>query len=189
MVTVKLGVQVAGLLVTILSGTGALLRGIVDHPREDYQEKVKELQENRWNDVSAELGELFVKVQKEFSPGEVDGGPTLEAKYGMFIKSKHNRGLLDDLDDELRRLDEPRLVFEKCRKAYHYCLPLFIVGILISIPAIIVLVLDTGQVGLAIGLILIYISATSLVMALFLAYRYWSARQELDTMWEEYDLF
>lgn len=181
--------QAPGAIIAILSAVGTLIHQYIDHPREKYEDKVRELQEERWRSVSTELGGLFVTVQEEFSPTDVEEEDApLSSKYGMFIKSQYNRGFLDDLENELASMDKPKNLFKKCRKCYDRTFWSFVLTFIISVPALVLSAID-NIITLVIGGFFIGVGVSLFSIGIFNAYHFWRCRQSLDGMWEDHHLY
>lgn len=182
--------QASSVLLAAFSTIAVLLQRYLDHPVSEYEDKVRELQESAWRSVCGSLGELFVHVQRGFDPTDVakEDAP-LEAKYGMFIKSQYNRGLLGDLEDALASMDEPKLLYRDCRKNYDSTFWMFVLSLLASGPAFIFVSLTPNVVVLVVSSTLLGVGVALFFRGLLKTYNYWKARRELDEMWEEHHLY
>ncbi len=182
--------QAASLFLGIFSIVGLFVRQYLTHPGDSYETKVRELQQEQWRSVSPELGEVFVDVERDFTPTDVEEEDApLSAKYGLFIKSQYNRGLFDDLQSELDEMEDIREVFERCRECYHDALPMFVISLMLLIPGAGILLWSVGPSIIATSGVIFGIGGILFGRGMIKSWRYWRARQELDDMWEDHYLF
>lgn len=179
--------QAAAGLLTFFSIVGVLIQSYLDDPTDEYEEKVLELQEDRWRKVSTELADLFVQVEQDFSPTAVDEEDlTLSAKYSMFIKSQYNRGVLDDFEDELEDMDEPKQIFQNCREAYHTVFSIFMVAVVASVSPLVGSLIFEGALPLLITGIMLGVAGGAFLSGVWEGKKYQNHRRKLDEMWEDY---
>lgn len=187
---VEQATTLSGILLAAFSVVGTLLVAYLEHPAKHYEDKVKELQQDRWRPVTSELGEVFVTVEKEFTPTEVaEEDAPLSAKYGMFINSQYNRGMLEDLEENLEDMDEPKKVFQQCRNAYSATFPMFILGIIAGVFGFVPLMQFSSPLLILLSGGALGAGAIFSIRGGYKAYIYWETRQQLDEMWDEYHLF
>lgn len=175
-----------GAIFSLLSGAlfGGLLR-LTEHPKKEYENDVEALQQDRWNDVCAELGPIVADVYL-FVDGDNDGNPENlsdgQRAGNLLRQALDDRGDLESVEDELQRLDEPKRVFRECReertdaiKSSGYSVVGFLVFFMIS--------LESSFADM--GVFVFIISLVFVVFALNNLKNYFDCREQLDEMVED----
>lgn len=175
-----------GAIFTLVSGGlfGGLLR-LTEHPKKEYEDDVEALQQDRWNDVCAELGPVVADVYSFVDNGD-DGNPENlsdgQRAGNLLRQALDDRGDLESVEQELQRLDEPKKVFKRCRKERTDAIRLsgysfvgFGIYLLISIESTYT---DLGS-------LVIVAAGVFIVLALSSLKNHFDKRQELDEMTED----
>lgn len=200
MVSAPVILQALNVLAFILNGIAALVLQYVDHPDDQYGEKVEKLQKDRWSEVSTELGDLLAQIEdlaenssenNEQSDSESDEDVTPEAKYSLVVQSELNRDELDGLEDKLEDVDDPREQIQRCRKSRDVAGKRFILGLFGALIAIVfAFLLPIIGMGILVAAIVsgvfLGLSIGVFISALNRARHWLNARQQLDNMWEKY---
>lgn len=190
MVSTSLALQI----LSVLIGAGSLLVGgyakFFEHPEDRYSEKVKQLQNNRWGEASAELGSLLVDIEESYDP-ENDYKETisLSERYGLHIQQQFERGKLEDVEKELRAVDRPKECYTEMRQVRDTIIEYTIFGIVAAGFAACAFFLGSNPSSLFIipGSAALGGSTALLISVVRKGKRYRELRKQLDEMWEEYE--
>lgn len=182
-------IQILGGFLSLLSIAGILIAWYIDHPEERYEEKVEDLQDDRWSKVTSELGELCDTVQEESDyPDNHEEDITRAAAYGLYIHQDYSRGDLDELENQIEAVDRPRELFETCRKCYGRIFIAFALAIVFAFAMMISMAFTEQFESLIfVGGITLALSTVNMLFGLYKASVWWRATQRLDEMWEDYN--
>jgi len=181
-------VEFAGFVLTGASFVGSLVTQYLEHPGDKYETKVKKLQKDRWSALSTELGELMVEIEGVVENGDGysrEDAPR-EAKYSLVIQKEYNKDQLGDVFQQIEDVNTPKDLFKRARETRDAALERFVAALALSIVGvgIVLFVQESGEFGQFILVIGGYAFLSGLNQA-----RVWrNTRQELDEMWEDYEL-
>lgn len=178
-----------GALASVASGAGALLSNYIQHPDEQYREKVKKLQKDRWSEVSTELGDIMsdVKEAVDESDETEQEDLTKSAKYSLVVQKEYNKDQLDGVVKKLEDVDEPKDLFQTCRESRDKAVSRFVTGFGFSTVGLILMWFFNNSGAGAFGPLGVGIGIVAVLSALSAAKEWRDARQELDEMWEDFD--
>ncbi len=180
--------QFAAIALSVASGVGGLVTQFIEHPSGNYETKVKKLQKDRWSALSTELGELMLEVEDTVDNG--DGYDqediTREAKFSLVIQREYNKDEFSDVLEQIEDVNTPKKLFQSAREARDSTFERFVISLILSIIGfgLVLFLPDTPAAGQLTLLLAGYVFFVALMSA-----RDWrDARQQLDEMWEDYEL-
>jgi hypothetical protein len=183
-------IQFVGVLITGASLLGGLLSKYVAHPDDQYTEKVKKLQQDRWSEVSTELGEFLYEVRETVENSEDNSEEDLppDAKFSLVIQREYNRQELGGLVEKIEQVDVPKTHFRTCRSARDDMFQRFVLALLSGGGAFgLAYFIGTNGAFGSLGSVMIGGAIFSFVSGLNHARRWQQARKQLDEMWEDYE--
>lgn len=188
--------SILGAVATVLNLAGMALTQYVSHPRE-YEDKVKELQQERWRDLTSEIGELMEEVYEELERIESDEDaepawnsterPTNAAKFSVLIKNDYDRGDLEDIEKQITAVDEPRELFDEAIESFNESIKLLVSGIVLGLVGGIIRSVAVGTDNEGIGILAISISGFLLVMGYSRYSQASEAKEKLKRMYDDYN--
>lgn len=181
MTRVGLILQGLGVVFAIL---GVLIQSYVENP-EEHAEKIKSIQESKWNSVSNELGELFMDIQKEYPPSQYNEKEiSISAKYALFIQESYNRGDLDDLSHTIEEFDKPRQLYESLKQHHDGMFSSLSKSIFFGVLSGAALVIENGEL-MFVSVALSTLFGIFLINAILEFRKYKNTREEMVSQWEE----
>lgn len=176
------------MIVTAAGSIGTFVHQYLGDPAEKYSEKVNELQQDRWGDVSTELGELFAEVEQSIENGEAEVKEDIpkSAKMGFYIQQEYSRGDLDELESCIREVDKPREYFETCRECRDMVFKRLMVVIGLGIIAASTGFLLPQTIGLFTSPLATGAALGTFGSAVQRGRQWMNARENLDELWEDY---
>lgn len=113
-----------------VSGLASVISGVYDHPREEYLEKVKQVQKDRLDDVCDQLGPVVAIAARAVQNDEGEDSPedlTEEDKAAFFMRQGITQyDDFDKLQQSLGDFHEPKELYRNARRQYEWGFKLFI---------------------------------------------------------------
>lgn len=175
-----------------LSLLAGLLFRLLKHPKEQYKEEVRDIQDDRWNDACGELGpvvaeayEYVCETDNDHDPDELLDGGKASVILRRVLDSRDDLG---NLEDKPESIDEPKQAYRRCRKDYNY-VPWILSGgsTGFGLSAAILWFAPESMFFTAIEASVVTVSVVVIAVGLFVAYRFSKAQTHLDEMVEERD--
>lgn len=186
-------VALAPIILSILNIVAGLISNQLVHPKEQYQDTVRSIQEDRWHDVCDELGSVVSKVYEyisqdsnDYAPDDLSEAPTASLLLRQALVN--NRAELEDAEKQLERLDEPKVLYKTCRQSSRRALWLFVSSLILSVILVAgAFLLPTTIEVIIVETIFLVVGIIAFLFGIYYTYRSDEARNELDKMDEDTD--
>jgi len=179
-----------GLLFAAAGTICSIYAGISGHPKAEYKEDIKKVQDDRWNSVCNELGpivaDLYEFVNKESNQFEAEDLSKGD-KAAFFLRlALDGRSELEQVEDALSSLDEPKRLYQECRTKWNSSLRLFLIAIS---GGLVVAFLQVSELSGIESIVQILIGVTFVLLAMggIELKRYIDMKEEMDEMIEGVD--
>ncbi|MDB2283687.1 hypothetical protein PM038_00155 [Halorubrum ezzemoulense] len=179
------------LVVGLLGIIGSIYIAVEGHPKKEYKEEVEKIQSDRWNSVCSALGPIFVDVYQHVNDDDnnsEDHDLTESDRASLLIRQAlDGRSDLENLEETLEKLDEPKRVYKSCRRRWKRSISSFVSSIGASIAAPFFLFVSETTLTFAMGIFIFAASIGVFALAIYDLGKYQQNKTRLDEMLEEVD--
>jgi len=179
------------LVIGVLGVIGSIYIAMEGHPKKEYKDEVRKIQNDRWNSVCSALSPIFVDVYQHVNDDDNDSGDhdlTESDRASLLIRQAlDGRSELENLEETLEDLDEPKRVYKSCRRRWKRSILSFLSSIGTSIAAPFVLFISETLFTFAVGIFIFTTSVAVFILAMYDLSKYQQHKTSLDEMLEEVD--